>query len=113
VCAMVSVGGAVFYRPKDKAVHADNAHNNFHRGAVGDHVALLNVFAGWAESNFSTQWCYENFVQARPALHYTQPAVRRAGRGVWVRVGKECICTLSGHPAVPCRGAPWRALRAI
>jgi len=65
VCAMVSVGGAVFYRPKDKAVHADNAHNNFHRGAVGDHVALLNVFAGWAESNFSTQWCYENFVQAR------------------------------------------------
>lgn len=65
VCAMVSVGGAVFYRPKDKAVHADNAHNNFHRGAVGDHIALLNVFNGWAESNFSTQWCYENFVQAR------------------------------------------------
>ena len=62
---MVSVGGAVFYRPKDKAVHADNAHNNFHRGAVGDHIALLNVFNGWAESNFSTQWCYENFVQAR------------------------------------------------
>ena len=64
MCAMVSVGGAVFYRPKDKAVHADNAHNNFHRGAVGDHIALLNVFSGWAESNFSTQWCYENFVQA-------------------------------------------------
>lgn len=69
MCAMVSVGGAVFYRPKDKAVHADNAHNNFHRGAVGDHIALLNVFSGWAESNFSTQWCYENFVQARAYLH--------------------------------------------
>jgi hypothetical protein len=82
VCAMVSVGGAVFYRPKDKAVHADNAHNNFHRGAVGDHVALLNVFAGWAESNFSTQWCYENFVQARgPPLRVRVGDGRRRGGG--------------------------------
>ncbi len=71
VCAMVGVGGAIFYRPKDKAVHADNAHKAFHRGNVGDHIALLNVFNQWAESGFSTQWCYENFVQARcasPAL---------------------------------------------
>ena len=80
MCAMVSVGGAVFYRPKDKAVHADNAHNNFHRGAVGDHIALLNVFSGWAESNFSTQWCYENFVQARarPSVSAELPAWRHA-----------------------------------
>jgi len=60
---MLGVGGAIFYRPKDKAVHAENAHNNFHRGSVGDHIALMNVFNAWAESNFSTQWCYENFVQ--------------------------------------------------
>lgn len=33
---MVSVGGAIFYRPKDKAVHADNAHKAFHRGNVGE-----------------------------------------------------------------------------
>jgi len=33
---MVSIGGAVFYRPKDKAVHADNAHKAFHRGNVGE-----------------------------------------------------------------------------
>ena len=26
ICAMVSIGSAVFYRPKDKAVYADNAH---------------------------------------------------------------------------------------
>ena len=25
----------MFYRPKDKAVHADNAHKAFHRGNVG------------------------------------------------------------------------------
>ena len=65
VAAMVSIGGAVFYRPKDKQVHADNAHRAFHRGGVGDHVALLNCFNAWAESGFATQWCYENFVQVR------------------------------------------------
>lgn len=63
ICAMLSVSGAVFYRPKDKGVHADNAHRAFHRGDVGDHIALMNVFNTWAETNFSTQWCYENFVQ--------------------------------------------------
>ena len=63
VAAMVSTGNSIFYRPKDKAVHADNAHNNFHRGNPGDHIALMNVFNGWADTNFSTQWCYENFVQ--------------------------------------------------
>ena len=70
MCAMVGVGGAIFYRPKDKAVHADNAHKAFHRGNVGDHIALLNVFNQWAESGFSTQWCYENFVQARTYRSY-------------------------------------------
>ena len=36
VCAMVSIGSAVFYRPKDKALHADNAHKAFsRRGGLG------------------------------------------------------------------------------
>ncbi len=48
-------------------VFADNAHKNFSRGNVGDHIALLNCYEGWAESGFSTQWCYENYVQVRPA----------------------------------------------
>ena len=65
ICSMLSVSGAIFYRPKDKGIHADNAHRAFHRGDVGDHIALLNVFSNWAETNFSVQWCYENFVQAR------------------------------------------------
>lgn len=65
VAAMVSVGSAVFYRPKDKAVHADNAHKAFHLGNVGDHIALTNVYTSWAETNFSSQWCFENFVQVR------------------------------------------------
>jgi pre-mRNA-splicing factor ATP-dependent RNA helicase DHX16 len=46
-------------------VHADNARANFNMGNVGDHLALLNVYRSWAETNFSTQWCFENFVQPR------------------------------------------------
>ena len=56
-------------------VHADNAHRAFHRGNVGDHLALLNVFNAWAESGFSTQWCYENFVQVRSMASSWGPAV--------------------------------------
>ncbi len=58
---------AAAYSPtsQDKAVFADNAHKNFSRGGVGDHMALLAVYDGWAESNFSTQWCFENYVQVR------------------------------------------------
>lgn len=47
-------------------VFADNAHKNFARGNVGDHIALMNCYEAWAESNFSTQWCYENYVQVWP-----------------------------------------------
>ncbi|WZY91091.1 hypothetical protein YC2023_047826 [Brassica napus] len=65
IAAMLSVGGSVFYRPKDKQVHADNARMNFHVGNVGDHIALLKVYSSWKETNYSTQWCYENYVQVR------------------------------------------------
>uniref|UniRef100_A0A6N2L953 RNA helicase n=1 Tax=Salix viminalis TaxID=40686 RepID=A0A6N2L953_SALVM len=43
IVAMLSVGNSIFYRPKDKQVHADNARMNFHSGNVGDHIALLKV----------------------------------------------------------------------
>ena len=35
VCAMVSIGSAVYFRPKDKALHADNAHKAFSRWGAG------------------------------------------------------------------------------
>ncbi|KAL6974883.1 Pre-mRNA-splicing factor ATP-dependent RNA helicase DEAH1, partial [Sarracenia purpurea var. burkii] len=45
IAAMLSVGSSIFYRPKDKQVHADNARMNFHHtGNVGDHVALLKLW---------------------------------------------------------------------
>ena len=38
---------------------------------MGDHIALLNVYNGWADEdvNYSTQWCFQNFVQVRFRLH--------------------------------------------
>jgi pre-mRNA-splicing factor ATP-dependent RNA helicase DHX16 len=65
IAAMLSIGSSIFYRPKDKQVHADNARMNFHTGNVGDHIALLKVYSSWKETNFSTQWCYENYIQVR------------------------------------------------
>jgi len=64
ICAMLSVNNTIFYRPKDKQLHADNAHKNFYSSA-GDHITLLKVYNEWADHDYSTQWCYENFIQIR------------------------------------------------
>uniref|UniRef100_A0AAX7VND8 RNA helicase n=1 Tax=Astatotilapia calliptera TaxID=8154 RepID=A0AAX7VND8_ASTCA len=64
IAAMLSVNNSIFYRPKDKVVHADNARMNFVVPG-GDHLVLLNVYNQWVESGYSTQWCYENFIQFR------------------------------------------------
>lgn len=62
IIAMLSESGSLFYRPKDKKLHADQARQNFVR-AGGDHFTLLNVWEQWAETNYSQQFCYEQFLQ--------------------------------------------------
>ena len=64
ISAMMSNNASIFYRPKDKIIHADTARKNFHQPG-GDHITLLNVYNQWAETDFSSQWCYENFIQHR------------------------------------------------
>lgn len=64
ICSMLSVNASIFYRPKDKAIHADTARRNFFTPG-GDHLALLNVYNQWSDSSFSKQWCMENFIQYR------------------------------------------------
>jgi hypothetical protein len=59
---MLSESGSLFYRPKDKKLHADQARQNFVRSG-GDHFTLLNVWEQWAETNYSQQFCYEQFLQ--------------------------------------------------
>ena len=63
--SMLSIGSSVFHRPKEKKVHADTAHQNFARGGGGDHIALLRCYSEWADSDYSAQWCFENYVQVR------------------------------------------------
>ena len=44
----------------------------------------MNVFTGWAETNFAAQWCFENFVQVRG---------RGGGRrGGWISVHPCDLC---------------------
>ena len=64
ICSILSVSGAIFYRPKDKKVYADRAHANLVRPG-GDHLTLLNIWDQWVETGYSTQWCHENFIQHR------------------------------------------------
>lgn len=64
ISAMLSVNSSIFYRPKDKIVHADTARKNFFH-PHGDHLTLLQVYNQWADTEYSTQWCYENFIQYR------------------------------------------------
>lgn len=64
IAGMLSVNSAIYYRPKDKIIHADTARKNFFVPG-GDHLTLLNVYNQWEASDFSTQWCYENFIQYR------------------------------------------------
>ncbi|KAG6868228.1 hypothetical protein C0993_006004 [Termitomyces sp. T159_Od127] len=62
IIAMLSESGSLFYRPKDKKLHADQARQNFVRPG-GDHFTLLNVWEQWADTNYSQQFCYEQFLQ--------------------------------------------------
>lgn len=64
IVSMLSIGNAIFYRPKDKKVQADQARKSFSRPG-GDHISLLAVWDSWVETSYSTQWCFENFIQPR------------------------------------------------
>ena len=65
ILAMLSIGTSVFFRPKDKAIHADTAKMNFARGGGGDHLTLMRCYNEWVDTNYSTQWCFENYLQFR------------------------------------------------
>ena len=62
IISMLSESATLFYRPKDKKLHADQARQNFVR-AGGDQFTLLNVWEQWADTNYSQQFCYEQFLQ--------------------------------------------------
>jgi pre-mRNA-splicing factor ATP-dependent RNA helicase DHX16 len=81
IVSMLSVNNSIFYRPKEKAVHADNAKLNFARGGGGDHLCLMRCYNEWIDTGSSTQWCYENYVQ-----------VRSMGRALDIREQLQGLC---------------------
>uniref|UniRef100_A0A8C0G8A6 Activating signal cointegrator 1 complex subunit 3 n=1 Tax=Chelonoidis abingdonii TaxID=106734 RepID=A0A8C0G8A6_CHEAB len=97
IAAMLSVNNSIFYRPKDKVVHADNARMNFFLPG-GDHLVLLNVYT---QSAFSMQWCYENFIQFRSMRRARD--VREQLEGLMERI--EVDLTSSEGDYVPIRKA--------
>lgn len=65
IVSMLGEASALFFRPKDKKVHADSARNRFTVKDGGDHLTLLNVWNQWVDSDFSPVWARENFLQQR------------------------------------------------
>uniref|UniRef100_H3D255 RNA helicase n=1 Tax=Tetraodon nigroviridis TaxID=99883 RepID=H3D255_TETNG len=100
IAAMLSVNNSIFYRPKDKVVHADNARMNFVVPG-GDHLVLLNVYNQWVESGYSTQWCYENFIQFRSMRRARD--VRDQLEGLMDRIEVEVVSSQGDN--VPIRKA--------
>ncbi|KAJ0986053.1 hypothetical protein J5N97_004409 [Dioscorea zingiberensis] len=56
---------SLLIRPISKASAMQRTGRQCKAEFVGDHIALLNDYNSWKETNFSTQWCYENYIQAR------------------------------------------------
>jgi pre-mRNA-splicing factor ATP-dependent RNA helicase DHX16 len=88
IAAMLSVNNAIFYRPKDKIIHADTARKNFFTPG-GDHLTLLKVYKDWMATGYSTQWCYENFIQHRSMKRARD--VREQLEGLMQRVEIEIL----------------------
>ena len=65
ILAMLQEGPSLFYRPKQQAMEADARHAHFSRGGVGDHIALLNIWNEFVESDFSFAWARENYLQIK------------------------------------------------
>ncbi|KAJ1685954.1 hypothetical protein LUZ63_017344 [Rhynchospora breviuscula] len=98
IAATLSVGNSIFYRPKGKELHADNAQRNFNAGAFGDHLALLNVYNSWERNYFSTQWCFENYIQVRTMKRARN--IRDQLEGLLKRAGIEITSNVNDLNAI-------------
>ena len=65
IIAMLGEASALFYRPKDKKIHADSARARFTSKEGGDMLSLLNIWTEWVDSDYSFVWARENFLQQR------------------------------------------------
>jgi len=87
VVSMLGEMATLFFRPKDKKVHADSARARFTVKDGGDHLTLLNVYNQWVDADYSPIWAKENFL--------TQRSLTRA-RDVRDQLAKLCDRVLEG-----------------
>ncbi|KAK6200330.1 P-loop containing nucleoside triphosphate hydrolase protein [Scheffersomyces amazonensis] len=62
IISMLGESSTLFYRPKDKQDQANRRHEKFYH-ELGDHFTLLNIWNEWVDTDFSSQWCQDNYVQ--------------------------------------------------
>ncbi|KAJ4912425.1 RNA helicase family protein [Raphanus sativus] len=88
IAAMLSTGSSIFYRPsRNQQYLADNARMSFYTDEAGDHVALLRVYNSWKEMNYSSQWCYENYIQSKSMRRARD--IREQLAGLLKKIGVE------------------------
>ena len=54
----------IFYRPREKQQQADQKRAKFFQ-PDGDHLTMLAVYDMWKQHSFSSEWCFDNFIQVR------------------------------------------------
>ena len=92
IIAMLGEASALFFRPKDKKIHADSARQRFTNKDGGDHLSLLNIFNEWVDSDYSFVWAKENFLQQRSLTRArdVRDQLARLCDRVEVDAGKSC-----------------------
>lgn len=69
IAALLGEGSTLYYRPKDHKMHAESAHRRFQGDkSGGDWLALLNIWNGFLDSDYSYIWAKENFLQHRALM---------------------------------------------
>ena len=64
IAAMLQIQNSIFYAPRAKRQEAEKARKAFWN-LSGDHLTMLNVWNQWVTAGYSSQWCFENFIQVR------------------------------------------------
>lgn len=67
IVAMLGEAASLFFRPKERRVHADKAREAFTRPG-GDHLTLLEIWNQWVDTDYSYQWAQENFLQFKSLM---------------------------------------------
>ncbi|MCJ1405976.1 hypothetical protein MMC19_000041 [Ptychographa xylographoides] len=105
IVSMLGEASALFYRPKDKIIHADSARARFtSKDGGGDHLSLLNIWNEWVDADFSYAWARENFLQHR--------SLKRA-RDVRDQLAKLCERVEITLAPVASESAPDLSIQAI